>query len=182
VPYKDKEKQREYCKLWARANRGRGSERKYRDEHKEEIKLRVHLYYLEHKEKFDTINMNWREEHPERIRELQRESANRRNRTPEGRLRVVARNATRWAIGIVSKDTIVELQEEYAGICPYCNKPITDGGSLDHIVPISKGGTNDRDNLVWCCRRCNFSKNNTSLLRWMLNKALKYDRAKARES
>lgn len=32
--------------------------------------------------------------------------------------------------------------------------------SLDHIVPRSKGGTHDEDNLRTLCRRCNSSKNN----------------------
>jgi CRISPR/Cas system Type II protein with McrA/HNH and RuvC-like nuclease domain len=41
--------------------------------------------------------------------------------------------------------------------CRYCGKT---GVILevDHIVPISKGGTNDYDNLATACRRCNRQK------------------------
>jgi 5-methylcytosine-specific restriction endonuclease McrA len=34
---------------------------------------------------------------------------------------------------------------------------------VDHIVPVSKGGTDDRWNLVPACRECNRSKGNQLL-------------------
>jgi hypothetical protein len=46
------------------------------------------------------------------------------------------------------------------GKCWYCNRqtnPWTDF-CIDHVVPISSGGTDDLDNLVPCCRPCNASK------------------------
>lgn len=36
----------------------------------------------------------------------------------------------------------------YAGPCPVC----------DHLTPIARGGTNDRDNLVTACNSCNARK------------------------
>jgi 5-methylcytosine-specific restriction endonuclease McrA len=33
-------------------------------------------------------------------------------------------------------------------------------GSVDHIVPYSKGGTHDIDNLRWACKSCNCSRGN----------------------
>lgn len=37
-------------------------------------------------------------------------------------------------------------------ICCYCG---ADARSIDHIIPVDKGGTNHALNLVACCRRCN---------------------------
>lgn len=41
--------------------------------------------------------------------------------------------------------------------CQYCNGR---GGELevDHIIPVSKGGTNNIDNLVTACKACNRGK------------------------
>lgn len=30
--------------------------------------------------------------------------------------------------------------------------------TIDHVIPLSKGGTNDEENLVTCCSRCNSKK------------------------
>lgn len=31
--------------------------------------------------------------------------------------------------------------------------------TIDHKMPQSRGGSDDPSNLVWCCKRCNCSKN-----------------------
>lgn len=36
----------------------------------------------------------------------------------------------------------------------------TVSGSVDHKLPVSKGGTNDESNLRWVCRSCNCSRGN----------------------
>ena len=42
--------------------------------------------------------------------------------------------------------------------CQYCGSE--DATTVDHVLPISKGGTDDPDNLVAACTRCNYSKGN----------------------
>jgi hypothetical protein len=39
--------------------------------------------------------------------------------------------------------------------CQYCGEA---AGCADHVVPLSRGGTNEEDNLVACCLPCNSSK------------------------
>lgn len=45
------------------------------------------------------------------------------------------------------------------GICHYCGKHFPASElTLDHIVPVARGGKSTRGNLVVCCRACNASK------------------------
>lgn len=54
---------------------------------------------------------------------------------------------------------------EFGSICHLCLKPIEtkEEYSVDHIIPRSKGGTNDLDNLRPAHRKCNYSRNNRSI-------------------
>ena len=45
--------------------------------------------------------------------------------------------------------------------CQYCGSK--EELEVDHIIPISKGGTNENDNLITACHRCNTSKSDKDL-------------------
>jgi 5-methylcytosine-specific restriction endonuclease McrA len=48
--------------------------------------------------------------------------------------------------------------------CSYCGSPgtpKTNPLTIDHIIPLSRGGTNRRDNLTVACLRCNVSKHDS---------------------
>ncbi|GAC1375750.1 MAG: hypothetical protein NVSMB4_04140 [Acidimicrobiales bacterium] len=47
--------------------------------------------------------------------------------------------------------------------CAYCTAPPT---SVDHVVPLSRGGTNWEGNLAPACRSCNSSKGTYLLTEW----------------
>jgi len=45
------------------------------------------------------------------------------------------------------------------GICHYCGKKFPASElTLDHIVPVARGGRSTRGNLVVCCLECNRTK------------------------
>lgn len=45
------------------------------------------------------------------------------------------------------------------GICHYCGKKFPESElTLDHIVPVARGGRSTRGNLVVACRPCNQAK------------------------
>ena len=49
--------------------------------------------------------------------------------------------------------------EKSEGKCAHCGRPLTiKDTTVDHAIPISKGGTNDFDNLVALCDTCNSEK------------------------
>jgi len=61
----------------------------------------------------------------------------------------------------------VELKYSYLGICPYCGEKIVGATHRDHVVPISRGGSNSIDNIVPCCAPCNYKKNDRPLIVFM---------------
>lgn len=48
--------------------------------------------------------------------------------------------------------------------CCYCGT--RDRLTLDHVIPLSRGGVDCADNLLWACSRCNSSKGATDLMEW----------------
>lgn len=51
--------------------------------------------------------------------------------------------------------------------CRWCCIALTDGNrTIDHVVPLSRGGSHIPDNLVAACERCNKSRNNKLVEEW----------------
>ncbi len=43
--------------------------------------------------------------------------------------------------------------------CAYCGRKLTPlTATVDHVVPLGRGGTNDRRNLAICCKGCGMRK------------------------
>ena len=57
------------------------------------------------------------------------------------------------------KDWLKELRSHKFFICHWCGKKFSiDKLNLDHVVPLSKGGVDTKENLVPCCKSCNSAK------------------------
>jgi 5-methylcytosine-specific restriction enzyme A len=53
------------------------------------------------------------------------------------------------------------------GLCYYCgNRFPSKELTMDHIVPISKGGRTTKGNVVVCCKTCNTEKKSKLLMEW----------------
>lgn len=56
-----------------------------------------------------------------------------------------------------------DVYERTQGKCALCGKFVRfDQFTIDHIIPLAKGGTNDRNNLQCTCKRCNAMKQDFS--------------------
>lgn len=65
----------------------------------------------------------------------------------------------RLSEGAHTADDVLSKIEQQKGLCYYCNGDISGGKhTVDHYIPIAKGGSNGPDNIVIACARCNCSK------------------------
>ena len=71
------------------------------------------------------------------------------------------------SIGQLFDDEKIKLKAE--NCCSYCRG--VDHLSIDHLIPVAKGGQNDAENLVLACRTCNSSKKDNDLLTWYRKKS-----------
>lgn len=120
----------------------------------------------------------WRAKNPERSRATQIKSNKVWYSKPENRL-TACRGATRWAAenpekarsykrnrrawkrgngGSHTAEDILDILKNQRGKCIYCPTRLRDKYHVDHVVPLSKGGRNDRQNLQLLCEPCNLSK------------------------
>lgn len=61
----------------------------------------------------------------------------------------------------VSSEAYAAIRD--SGSCVYCAAPAT---TVDHVVPLARGGREHPDNLVPACGPCNFSKSGRLLTEW----------------
>lgn len=64
------------------------------------------------------------------------------------------------------RNAIKALLIEQGGHCGYCGITLHDDAEIDHIIPLSRGGTSEPDNLIACCRRCNMQKFTMTAAEW----------------
>lgn len=59
---------------------------------------------------------------------------------------------------------VAAVYEQQNGLCAYCETELGGSFHVDHVVPLSKGGTDWPDNLAVACATCNLTKNDDDLL------------------
>lgn len=110
-------------------------------------------------------NAKWREENAEHMNALN--SAWARNNPEKTRAKRARRRSLELAfMSSVDKDISIEYRKAIkADPCKYCRRQ-DDSMTVDHVVPLSKNGTDHWFNLVPACQSCNSSKGNKTLEEW----------------
>ncbi|WP_369696836.1 HNH endonuclease [Streptomyces sp. XD-27] len=69
----------------------------------------------------------------------------------------------------VSVRDVARLWDRYGRACAYCGES---SASLhqEHVLPISRGGTDGIGNLVPACADCNLAKGDQTITEWRLGK------------
>ena len=131
-------------------------------------------YRLENSEKVAQWEKNWRERNPEARRESQRRGRERRRaRDPEAflqhkRRKESLRRARRRAVGgDFTVEEIWQMYEDQQGLCAYCETPLFGTYDIDHMTPLSRGGSNDWTNLAIACQSCNRKKHTKTVIEFL---------------
>ncbi len=112
---------------------------------------------------------NWRKNNRKHINEYQREYA---HKNPLfRRIRFQKRKARKLlAGGSFNKRDIDFLLKSQKNRCISCPESLKRGYHIDHIIPLSKGGSNDRKNIQLLCQPCNNQKYNKDPVAFMQQK------------
>jgi 5-methylcytosine-specific restriction endonuclease McrA len=135
------EKSRQHSRDWGNANRGKraATAKQWRQDNPERALELAH---------------EWRERNPERYRIAKNAASHRR------RVRKLA------AEGNHTADDIQALCAKQHGKCANCRRGIGRCFEVDHIQPLTKGGSNWPSNLQLLCPRCNRKKHNKDPIAW----------------
>jgi 5-methylcytosine-specific restriction endonuclease McrA len=147
----------------------------YNKEHHARIadKLRKYNQQWEqsHAEYRREYRRKWRSENPDKVKENHRRwiAENPERNAAKERNRRAKKRASQ---GRHSAQDVKEQLKRQSNRCYYCNcKMVAKRGypnsqTVDHVIPLDRGGRNSPDNLVIACARCNFSKNNRLPHEW----------------
>lgn len=107
--------------------------------------------------------------HPEKVKDAARRGYRKRKTETPDYFAEQQRRARARAKGLTDLTlTLAEWREilaQYDHRCAYCgsNRDIT----MDHQVPIQRGGRHDKENVVPACRQCNASKRDMTVAEWI---------------
>lgn len=151
-------------KKWAQANPDRtaAAKRRYSDKNKEAEKARKAAAYLANKESRDKKSRLWSKQNPEKERKRKRNW--RRNNPEKARQENHKyRSKLRERSFAITKKEIAKLIAPQK--CFYCQEH-TEKPTLEHVIPIARGGNHSIGNLVSACGICNSSKQDKTIMEW----------------
>lgn len=143
-----------YDRSRAQTDERKSANRAWRVAHKERLAESGKQYYESNKDRLREKYRQYRQANKDRVRQWARAGFHRR------RARILAAEGTH---------TAVDIQRQYEaqkGRCYYCHKKLGKTYHVDHVVPLSRGGTNGPENLVIACPKCNVSKNDRLPHEW----------------
>lgn len=118
-------------------------------------------YYAEHRDAEKVRSTIYQQAHPEQARATNIRAKKRYRQTANGRAAAIRCTQKRRRLNVGAIDWKAwERKRRRIGKCVLCSA--TDKAlTIDHIIPVSKGGTNDTRNLQPLCQPCNSRKSTT---------------------
>src|SRR5882672_2199350 len=160
-----------YNELWYQRNFVRIQDRKksHYHKHKDEIKVQHKTYYENNKKRLKPTMETYRKEHVEESRQMKRRwrlahlehlqilnKIWRLNNPEKRRANHARRRALKQQATVIEKVEIALIFMRDRGICSICGKKVQrKEATLDHIIPLSRGGNHSYQNSSLAHGRCN---------------------------
>lgn len=160
---KNKDARSAYYKKWREENldHTKAYSKKYREENKERKAITDRNWSQANKDKVNANARRYRQRHPEKQNEIHR---NYNKKNPELWRTIAQNRRARKLENGISLVTAKDIRAILSNPCFYCGSK--DRLTLDHIVPISRGGRHSIGNLLSACRSCNSKKHNKFITEW----------------
>lgn len=152
------ERQRRSAREWWRRNRESelAKQRERRAADPEAARARERAHYAANRERRRESIDAWRDEHPDRVRELRRASS---RRNPDANRRRKAERRAREREAFVEHVEPMVVLESHDGVCGICGHDVDPlDFHVDHIVPLARGGHHSYVNTQPAHPFCNLQK------------------------
>lgn len=154
------------CKPCAKAHRKAKYDaqyhRKYRLDRLEEKRAYDRARYAEDPDRRIEVVRRWYRENPDKVQAWrQRHYAEHKEEYLASNRRRIARKYQ--ATGSHTAEEVLALGDSQDWLCAYCEKPLVREFHVDHMVPLSRGGSDGWDNLAITCPTCNLRKSNKTV-------------------
>jgi HNH endonuclease len=140
----------------------RECERARAREWKARNKDKIRTYEQQHREHLTQLRRAWKDRNRDRYMEHRRKNWSSEKGRLYNRMRAQRRRVRKTLAASGPSVTQAQVQELMArqSKCYYCRKPFNDTRTptLDHVIPLAKGGPHDISNIVLACKHCNSSK------------------------
>lgn len=159
----NREKLRAYTSKWSAENKNKV--KGYSEARKDKKREYDAARYLSNPQISKDKSREWREANGDRaLKRVKKWQA--KNPEKVRHFKLKNKSKRRGATGSHTLSQIVTLLEGQQFKCAACKKSIKLHRHLDHIMPISRGGSNDIKNLQWLCPPCNLRKNAKHPIDW----------------
>ncbi len=154
---------KEHCyavsKAWREKNASRHREngKVWRDNNLERKYLTDKTWRENNRDRQRENAKRWRAANPSKTRAADKKWAKNNPEAAKAK-KIPYRKRARSALGRVTGADIQALMAIQKGRCAVCNVRLAADVTVDHIMPLKLGGTNERRNIQLCCRSCNSKK------------------------
>jgi len=137
--------------------------RQYYQEHREEYQEHMQQYNREHREERAVHDRQYHEKHREERQEYMRQYYQEHPEVYRAAFRQYRARKLN-AEGEYTAEEFIALCEYMDWRCTYCGCELTaETVTADHMIPLSRGGSDYIDNITPACKLCNVSKRNKTV-------------------